>query len=135
MTCGPLDRVDRRGLVLEEGRIAEDVVVSPFASDGPRPDVRTMYGDTPPVVGCRDVVRRIGTGSFVDVDGVDACIREPLGGHEGQQSRTGADIDDRRCTLERRPCSEDTGILRDLHRRTMLMDGEGAHGEETGRHG
>lgn len=50
MTCGPLDRVDRRGLVLEEGWIAEDVVVSPLASDGPRTDIRTMYGDALPVV-------------------------------------------------------------------------------------
>lgn len=135
MTCGPFDGIGRRRLILEEGRIAEDVIVVSVASDGPCPDVRAMYGDTLSVVGRCDVVHGIGIRSFIDVDGVDACIRESVGGHEGQQSRTGTDIDDRRCTVERRPCTEDAGILRDLHRCAMLVDGEGAHGEETGRHG
>lgn len=135
MTCGPFGRIGRRRLVLEEGRVAEDVIVVTVAASGPCTDVRTIHRDALPEVRCSDVVRRIGTGSFVDVDGIDAGVGESLGGHEGQKARTRADIENRRCIVERRPCTEDAGILRDLHRSAMLMDGEGAHGEETGRHG
>jgi len=135
MARDSLERVGRWRLVLEEGRIAEDVIVVTIAADGPHEDICMIYRDAMPVVRCFDVVHRVGTGSFVDVDGIDAGMRESLSGHEGQQTRTRADVDDRRCTVERCPCSEDAGILRDLHRRTMLMDGEGAHGEETGGHG